>query len=88
MHVTAVRAINVTYRGGNPCNFQAGEARLYAVDLAVRHKNGTNLAKTAAAKVSATTAASATYVVAKAVDSSNSSYYASLEMTWLQWWVA
>jgi hypothetical protein len=80
-----VRAINVTYRGGNPCKFSSGEARLYAADVGVRLKNGTSLAKTSFT-VRATPAV-AGYAVAAAIDTSNASYYASSGMTWLEWWV-
>jgi hypothetical protein len=51
-------------------------------------KNGTstNLAKTASAKTAATAAASG-YPLTDAKDTSNSTYYASSQMDWLQWWV-
>jgi hypothetical protein len=82
----AVRAINVTYRGGNPCNFQGGEARLYVADVGVRLKNGTSLAKTTF-KVAATPATGSSFPLSASIDTSNSSYYGSAGMTWLQWWV-
>jgi hypothetical protein len=81
-----VRAINVTYRAGNPCNFQSGEARLYVADVGVRLKNGTSLAKSSF-KVAATPSFSGTYPLSASIDASNSTYYASLGMTWLEWWV-
>ncbi len=79
-----MRAINVTYRGGNQCNFANGEARLYAANIGLFLKNGTNLAKTASARVAATTAASG-YPVGDSKDSSNGTYYASSRMDYLQW---
>ena len=83
-----MRAINITYRGGNQCNFQSGEARLYVANFGVYTKNAptTNLAKAASAKVAATTAASG-YTVTDAKDNSNGTYYASNRMDYLQWCV-
>jgi hypothetical protein len=81
----AVRYINVTYRGSNSCN-QEVEARLYCADVGVRLKTGTFMAKSGFT-VAATTPDTSTYLASKAIDTLNSSYYASSDFNWLVWWV-
>ncbi len=70
--VTAVRALNITFRSGNPCDWISNyEARLYASNIVLRTKTGTDLARAVGATLTSRSVAGATNAEPKALDTSN-----------------
>jgi hypothetical protein len=72
--VTAVRALNITFRSGNPCGWGTSYgARLYVSNLVLRTKNGSDRARAAGVRIKAKSVYMSSMNELEALDTSNSS---------------